>query len=145
MKVSLIIIFIALLTIAPCIYLGVKYFDGKITESPYETGLEYDKSEKIIKDAGLALENIKAQKNGDKVFIEFAVANAGGVQLVPERFTVGRPASNQEQTELAPQTDANGLYKAEFSTSGYGNYVLELRAKVASDEVALRKNFYINQ
>ncbi|MGE4266175.1 MAG: hypothetical protein AB7F25_01935 [Deferribacterales bacterium] len=124
--------------------MGIKYFDGKVTEKPYETGLEYDKCEKIINENGLALENIKTVKNGDKVSIQFAFANTTGVAVTDEKFVVERPATNGDIVYITPQTDGK-LYKAEFPVNGYGNFVLEVRAKVAADEIALRKNFYINQ
>ncbi len=144
MKISLLIFLVGFLTIAPSIYLGIKYFDGKVTEKPYETGLEYDKCEKIIKDNGLALENIRTVTNGNKVSIEFAIANATGVAFADEKFAVERPATNGDMVYITPTVE-DGSYKAEFPANGYGNFVLEVRAKVASDEIALRKNFYINQ
>lgn len=144
MKISLLIFLVGFLTIAPSIYVGIKYFDGKVTEKPYETGLEYDKSEEIIKDNGLTLENIRTVKNGDKISIEFALANTTGVAVTDEKFAVERPATNGDIVYITPTVDG-GSYKAEFPAKGYGNFILEVRAKVAADEIALRKNFYINQ
>ncbi len=145
MKVTLFIILLALITIAPSIYYGNKLFDGKVTDKPYETGLDYNKIKHIIEDNGLALTNIKPAREGEKVSISFTMQMNEGTELDGLTFYVARPGSASGTKTLKADAGPDGAYHGSFETDGYGNFILEARAKVSGTEISFQNNFYINQ
>lgn len=145
MKVTLFIILLALITIAPSIYYGNKLFDGKVTEKPYETGLDYNKIKHIIEDNGLALADIKTAREGENVNVSFTLRMNEGTELDGLTFYIERPASTSGTQTLKAEAGDDGAYHGSFTTDGYGNFILEARAKVSGTEISFQNNFYINQ
>lgn len=141
MKVTLIIFFIGFLTIAPSIYFGAKLFDGKVTEKPYETGLEYNKIKDIIEKNGFTITDISAKREAGTINISFKIRQNTSAVLENISFYVSRPASNQDVFKLDAVRDREG-YKASFSTTEKGNFILEVRAKVSGSDISFQKNFY---
>lgn len=145
MKFSLIIIFIGICTVAPAFYLGITLFDGKVTDKPYETGLEYNKMKKIIKDDNIVINSIKTVKKDDKILMSFIFSHKDGVQLNDTKFFVTRPATDDGTVALSAVRQPDGTYRSEFKADGYGNFILQAQTTVAKEPVSVEKNFYINQ
>lgn len=144
MKVSLIIFLIGFFTISPAIYMGIKYFDGKVTEHPYETGLKYNKEQKTVKDSGLALDAIESRRDGDDVKMEFALEKKPGVNLDGTAFFVTRPASDKQLIQIKVNPRGNGVYESEFTVRSRGYHVLKMMCRVHGEDIVLQKSFYID-
>jgi len=144
MRVSLIIFIIGFITIAPSIYVGIKYFDGKVTDQPYETGLMYDEDKKFISDNGLALDQINVSRIDKNVEIKFELTKKSGVKLDELQFFVSRPATNQNSIEISAENISDSLFKAGFSIDSVGHHILLAKSRVNGKEVSLQKSFYIN-
>jgi len=143
MKVTLIILFIGLLTIAPCIYVGVKYFDGKVTAHPYEAGLAYDENKKFINDNQLDLKILSTSKNGSEINISFTLESRPGTDINADSFIVSRPATDKDNIDIQTEQTADGVFKSAFNTDTYGHYILMADTTVNGRKVSLKKSFYI--
>ncbi|ADD68312.1 hypothetical protein Dacet_1543 [Denitrovibrio acetiphilus DSM 12809] len=144
MRVSIIIFLIGFITIAPSIYVGIKYFDGKVTDQPYETGLKYDSDKQFIKENGLDLSIISQSRTDNIVNLNFTVKNAGEVALENIEFYLSRPATNKETLKLDAEPSTDGSYASAFSLDQHGYYILMAKSKVNDRVIRLQKSFYIN-
>jgi len=144
LKISLIIFLIGFITIAPSIYLGIKYFDGKVTDQPYESGLMYDETNKFISDNGIGLDIMKQEKKGNLVSIEFALNCSDKVSVESTDFYITRPATDKEQILIEVNKTDDGKYASAFSLEHYGHYVLKAKSKINGKDILLQKGFYIN-
>ncbi len=88
------------MTIAPSIYVGIKYFDGKVIDQPYESGLTYDADKKFISDNGLGLTILKQDKNGDSVEMQFSFDKKTDINLEETSFYIARPATEQGKIQI---------------------------------------------
>lgn len=89
------------MTIAPSIYVGIKYFDGKVIDQPYESGLTYDADKKFISDNGLGLTILKQdKKNGDSVEMQFSFDKKTDINLEETSFYIARPATEQGKIQI---------------------------------------------
>lgn len=143
MKVSLIIFFIGFLTIAPSIYVGVKYFDGKVTDQPYETGLNYDADKKFLKDNGLEINIIDQQKNADKITLKFKISDKN-TSVDRVEFAISRPATNKDMKMIEADASSDGTYASVFTIDSEGYYVLMAKGTLKGKNISLQKSFYIN-
>lgn len=143
MRVSLIIIAIAFLTIAPSIYVGIKYFDGKVNDAPYENGLKYNETKNFINDNKLALSVVKIIQADGKVKVVYSVANDGET-LINHTAVIARPAEEKDVVSVAPVFDETGAYTAEFASPKKGYYVLKAKFAYKGKDISLEKSFYIN-
>jgi len=135
---------IGLLTIAPSIYIGIKYFDGKVVEKPYESGLTYNEDKKFISDNGLDLKILNNKKNGDNVVLEFVFDKNDGVSVADTSFFITRPASDQDLIQINTEQGADGAYKSNFSLKTMGNHILKMVSTINGKHVQIQKSFYIN-
>jgi len=143
-KVSLIIFLIGFITIAPSIYLGIKYFDGKVTDHPYESGLLYDETKKFVSDNSIELDITKQEKMGQTVNIEFTLNYSDNVSMESSDFFITRPATNQGQIPITANEIGHKKYATVFSLDNYGHYVLKAKSKISGKDILLQKGFYIN-
>jgi nitrogen fixation protein FixH len=144
MKVSLIIFLIGFITIAPSIYLGIKYFDGKVTDQPYETGLQYDTDKKFITDNGLELNILNMASQNGQVEMAFTIAMNEGAGMENTSFFITRPATAQGTISVETQKNAEGIYSTAFNIDTKGYHILKVVSRVNGKDVTLQKSFYIN-
>lgn len=145
MRISLIIIFIGLCTVAPAFYFGITLFDGKVTEKPYETGLQYNRMNNVIKEDDIVLDGIKTIKKDGNVLMSFAFGHKGGIKLDNAKFFVTRPATDKGTVALAAVRQPDGTYKSEFKQNGYGYFILQAQADASGEQISVQKNFYITR
>ncbi|PLX69863.1 MAG: hypothetical protein C0603_02710 [Denitrovibrio sp.] len=144
MKSSLIIFLIGFLTIAPSIYVGAKYFDGKVVDQPYESGLTYNADKKFISENGLGLTIIKNAKTGNNVDLQFSFDKNKEVELGETSFFLTRPATNQEKIQIKVEKTVDGIYASAFELNTYGHYILKAITTANGKRVAIQKSLYIN-
>jgi nitrogen fixation protein FixH len=143
MRPTLLILFLAFLTIFPSIYVGIKYFDGKVTAQPYESGLKYDENKKFIEDNELSLQILNINTVSDESSISFNLKKKEGLDIENVKWFLTRPATNKDMISLAVTKDGQA-YSTVFTTKSYGYHVLEALAVINGKEVHLKKGFYIN-
>lgn len=129
------------LTIAPSIYIGIKYFDGKVTAQPYEEGLVYDAAKKLIEDNGLQISMLTCAKDGENALLEFSLE---GTRLENPVYQVTRPASDKDMFEIVPEERHNGLYASIFTVNAEGYHILKVTGTLEGRPVSIQKSFYIN-
>ena len=144
MKVSLIILIIGLITIAPSIYVGIKFFDGKVVEQPYESGLTYDADKKFISDNGLKLTILTNEKTDKDVKLAFSFDKNDNINIEETSFFITRPATNQGNIKLDAKIDKDGVYASAFKLENYGHYILKAITTINGKKIAIQKGFYIN-
>jgi len=144
MKPTLFILFLGFLTVYPSVYVGMKYFDGKVTPQPYESGLKYDEDKKFIAENGLELQILDINNESDKSNLSFAFYKANGVKIENVRWSLTRPATNKDGIILTPENDGN-KYEAAFETDAYGYHILKGEISVDGKVVSIQKGFYINK
>lgn len=143
MKISLIIIFIGLLTVAPAVYTGIKYFDGKVTEHPYETGLKYDADKKFISENGLGIEVESCVRDGENVNLEFKL-DGRNVTVEQAVFYVTRPATDKNEINIKTMAKPDGQYASVFALPSHGYHILKAECRINGREITLQKSFNIN-
>jgi len=144
MKVSLIIFLIGFITIAPSIWVGIKYFDGKVVDQPYETGLQYDEGKKLIKDNGLKLSVLDCTRSNDVIDIHFILDRNDSVDLEDTEFFISRPASDKGKVKLDTRMADEGVYESVVTLNTLGYHILKAKGKINGKEISLQKSFYIN-
>jgi nitrogen fixation protein FixH len=144
MKVSLIIFLIGFLTIAPSIWIGVKYFDGKVVDQPYETGLKYDENKKLIADNGMKLDVVKYSLSDEIVQIYFTLDRNEDAKVTDTEFYLTRPATDKGIVKLDVQMADEWLYSTSLALAEHGHYLLKAKAKIDGKDVMLQKSFYID-
>ena len=144
MKVSLIIFLIGFITIAPSIFIGIKYFDGKVVEQPYETGLKYDEDKKLIADNGLDLDVLSCSSMNNVVNLQFILDKNSDVDLTEQEFYITRPASDHNIQKLDTKMADEGVYESVVTLNTKGYHILKAKGKLNGQEVSLQKSFYIN-
>lgn len=144
MKVSLIIFLIGFMTIAPSIYLGIKYFDGKVVEQPYETGLKYDEDKKLVEENGLGLSVLNCNRMDKIVNLYFMLDKNEDVELSEAEFYITRPASDKEKVKLDTKMADEGLYQTVVTLETKGYHILKAIGKINGEQVSFQKSFYIN-
>lgn len=132
------------MTIAPCVFVGVKYFDGKVTDSPYETGLLYDENKQFISENGIEIDIFNHKKTDGKVFMEFALNCSENVNVESAEFFIARPATNKGQIKIQAEKNKDGKYASVFDLDKYGHYVLKAKSKISGKDLLIQKSFYIN-
>ena len=143
MKASLIIFLIGFLTIAPSIYVGAKYFDGKVIDQPYESGLTYNEDKNFITDKGLGLTILENIKTGDSLNLKFTFDMNADVKPKETTFFIARPATEQGKIQIDPEMGADGKYASVFDLNSYGHYILKAVTTVEGKTIAIQKSFYI--
>ncbi|MGD9808650.1 MAG: FixH family protein [Deferribacterales bacterium] len=144
MKVSLIIFLIGFMTIAPSIYIGIKYFDGKVVEQPYESGLKYDEDKKLIAENGLDLDVLSCVTTDNMVSLQFMLDKNSGADFTDPEFYITRPASDHEIQKLNTKMADEGVYETVVTLNTKGYHILKAKGKLNGQEVSLQKSFYIN-
>lgn len=144
MKVSLIIFLVGFITIAPSIYVGIKYFDGKVTDQPYETGLLYDENRKFISDNNIGLNILNHTENGGQIILQFALNCAPEANVESAEFYVTRPATDKTLMAIPVEKEENGLYASVFSMDSKGHHILKAKSRINGKDIVIQKGFYIN-
>jgi len=139
MKVSLFIISLALLTIAPAIYFGTTLFDGKVNAEPYEIGLKYDENKNYIKEKGYVIKIKEIRRDEKTISLKYDLGNNIKKK---HNLIIQRPAKRGHAPINGLQETHDG-YAVSFPTNGAGYYQISAEFKEDDKDIVLSKNFYI--
>lgn len=116
------VIITGLLIVAASIIVGIRSFDGTVTDNAYEEGLRWDDTNKMIKELGIIVKfrNKKIRVGENDVFI--SINRSDGTPYNPSslRLHITRPSTDRYDIDVTAERIGDGLYRARMNLPLYG-------------------------
>jgi nitrogen fixation protein FixH len=137
----------ALMAVFGAVYTGMQSFDGTVTESPYEDGLQWDNLRKRKAELGWTLD-IK----GDKLFVG---RNEVVISLTDKdkrplagssiSFMISRPSTSAYDKRFEPVKIEEGVFKAGVDFPLYGYWDLHINVTKGPDSILFKERVFIEK
>ncbi|MGA1862626.1 hypothetical protein OWM07_07065 [Deferribacter thermophilus] len=139
MKQMILLILSGLLTIFITLFFAVKYFDGKIVEEPYYTGLDYDKNKNLINKYNFDIIVNKMTKKGEICSVDFSIN--GDTEFYLKDLNINYTVENGS-IELEKNFKGNsGVVGFECVDNRY--YILKAIVELKDHNLTLEKVLYV--
>lgn len=140
------VIIVGLAAVAGSIIVGVKSFDGIVTENPYETGLRWDDARKKMRDLGwiIEIQNEKFITGDNDVSISVFDKNKIPLSLTEIALSISRPATEKYNKEFDIIQIRDGVYSARLNFPLFGFWDIGIRVSNGGDELFFEKKVFVN-
>lgn len=146
MKTLVIVVtIIGLSAVIGSIIVGTLTFDGKVVESPYETGLRYDELEDIK--AELSLEIVNKDLTIGENDVVFTLKDKYNRPITDPQTTlmISRPSTNKFDREYQISFVEPGRYRAKVFFPVYGYWDIKIGFIYNWKPIILEKRVYIEE
>ena len=148
MKTLIIIVTIAALAaVAGSVVVGIKSFDGTVTDRPYENGLLWDKvrNEKATLGWSAVIQNRRLRMGGNELLI--SVTNKDGTPLLNFNVDVlrSRPSSSDYDRHLRAVKLADGFYRVPVRFPLYGYWDLKINVRQGQRRVLFEERVFVEK
>jgi len=116
------VIIIGLLIVVASIIVGIKSFDGTVTDNAYEEGLRWDEVNKRIKELGLVIEftNRDLHRGENDLLISIKKGDGMPYNTPSLRLYITRPSTDRYDMDIMAERISDGLYRARINLPLYG-------------------------
>lgn len=141
MKISLILIstVVMLMTVAT-ILVGSNRFDGTVVEKPYETGLDWDKTQSQKSRLAWSIDiNTKGYRVGrNNVCITVRDREGRSLRQAAVTVKLTRPETIRYDRTYLTDEQQNGDYRATIDLTSYGNWDMLISVQNGADKTDFR-------
>lgn len=148
MKTLITIVIIAgLAAVAGAIFVGVKSFDGVVTEHPYEKGLLWDETERKKEELGWRIEFQDGQfiTGENDVLISVLDDNDMPVTLTEVALRISRPAITKFDRYFDIIQVKDGVYSARMNFPLFGYWNVGMNVSNEEDTLFLERKVYVHR
>jgi nitrogen fixation protein FixH len=148
MKAWLVIITaIGLLAVAGAVIIGMKSFDGTVTDNAYEKGLAWDDMQRDKEELGWNAEiNSQQLTTGNNELILMLTDKGNDPLLNAEVFlTISRPSSSEYDRELDTAKVRDGLFKSTVNFPFYGNWDINIKVVQGGYDIFFIKRVFVEK
>ena len=143
-----IIVAAGIMAVVGAVVVGVRSFDGTVTEKPYEEGLVWDETQKKIAELGWRAE-IKGSgfRTGDNDLI-FSVLDKRGSPLdLDQSISVhlSRPSNASYDMVFDAREDGEGLYRVSVRFPLYGYWDVKLNIVRNEDDITIIERVFVEK
>lgn len=134
---------LGVLSIVIVYVIGFRAFDGVVNESPYETGIRWDETQRFLKESGLEIEiNNKEGLVTGSNDVKFTVQGSAS-----EDFTLllTRPSTNKYDKAITCSKIANNEYVCNIDFILPGHWDLVFCFNYKGRELSINKKIYIEK
>ncbi len=143
MKILIVLVIIAgLSTVVGSIIVGSLLFDGKVTERPYEEGLEYDNIEKMRSELTLNLLTEDLLKGENEIIFSIYHERLPVTDLTLN-FILSRPGTVRYDRRFMVEYIKPGLYRTRVSFPEYGYWDIKIKMVWQWKDVTLMKRVFV--
>lgn len=116
------VIITTLLIVAASVIVGIRSFDGTVTDNAYEEGLRWDDTNKRTKELGIIVKfrNKKIRMGDNEVLITMNKSDGTPYNLSSLRLHITRPSTNRYDMDVIAERIDDGLYRARMNLPLYG-------------------------
>ncbi len=136
------IVFIGIAVVVGTIFIGAKTFDGTVVDMPYERGINYDKTQRALKDFSVVSEN-QVLLRGDNQFVFSIKPNTERpLKIDSAAVTITKPSTNRFDWTYEAKPQPEGKYIALIKLPDHGRW--EIRVSFMVDNQLLTYPFLYN-
>jgi len=141
------VIIIGIAAVAGSIVVGLKSFDGTVTENPYEKGLLWDDVQEKMNDLGWSIEiHGKEFTAGDNdVLISILDKNNLPLALAEVTLRISRPATATFNQYFDIIQVGNGVFSARLNFPLFGYWDIGVHVSSGGDTLYFEKRVFINK
>jgi nitrogen fixation protein FixH len=147
MKVLLTGVAIAgLLAVAGSIIIGIRSFDGPVTEHPYKRGLQWDSIQQKRESLGwhVIINNDVLYTGINELSFSLLDRNGSPLDGKDIGIEITRPSSSRHDAEVAAE-DRGNRYRAVINFPLYGYWDMSFTVKTENEEVAITKRVFVKK
>jgi len=141
------VIIVGLAAVAGSIFVGVKGFDGTVTENPYETGLRWDDAQKKMHELGWSVEILNKEfTSGDNdVLISILDKNNTPLALTDIALRISRPATATYNKNFDIIQVKDGVYLARLNFPLFGYWDIGIHVSSVGDTLYFEKRVFVKE
>ncbi len=136
----------ALSAVGGSVFVGMKNFDGTVTDHPYEEGLQWDEREKKKRQLGWQIEFTNRDlRTGDNA-VELSILDKQGKHLAADevRVLISRPATPAYDKYFDTIKVSGGRYRATVHFPLYGYWDVGVKVSEGGESLFINKKIYVN-
>ncbi len=147
MKIIIVFVVVtALAAVAGSVIVGVKYFDGTVTESPYEEGLLWDEAQRAREELGWSVEIESGKLFVGENEVLFSVKGKDGESLNADVTVItGRPATDILDSTCEAELINGKKYMSRVRFPLYGYWDMIIRVEKGEKGVSFKKRVFIEK
>ncbi len=148
MKTWLILItVIGCLAVAGAVIIGMKSFDGTVTDQAYEKGLAWDDIQRIKEELGWHAEMSSQQftTGSNELFLTLTDKDNDPLLNAEVFLTIGRPSSSEYDSELNVVKTGGGLFRSTVHFPLYGYWDMHIRVVRDGYDIVFTKKVYVEK
>lgn len=133
------IVCVGLAVVVATIIIGSKTFDGTVVDKPYERGIQWDKTQKALKDFTVTTET-KTLGRGPNLFVFSIKPNVEPAPKIDSvAVTVTKPVTTRFDWTYEAKLQPDGRYNAIIDVPDYGPW--EIRVSFVANDLTLSYTF----
>ncbi len=148
MKTLIVIVsIIGLSAVAGSIFVGVKSFDGIVTEHPYEKGLAWDETRNKEKALGWSVDigNGKFATGYNDVVLSVFDKHGKSHPGASVSITISRPSTPAYDMNYAVERIQDGSYRAAVDFPLHGNWDIDVDVSSGADKLLFKKRIFVDK
>jgi nitrogen fixation protein FixH len=142
-----IVIIIGLTAVAGAIFIGVKSFDGIVTEHPYEKGLLWDETERKRSKLGWRVEILNREfiTGDNNVVISVLDKNNMPLTLTNAALHVSRPATATSNKNFDIILIRDGMFSARLNFPQFGYWDIGINISSGGESLLFEKRVFVKK
>ncbi len=143
----IIVIAMGFIVVIASIIVGIKSFDGIVTENPYEEGLKWDKRNEEIEELGLVIEvkNREFRTGDNDILIGLYKNDGTPYNSTSIRLYITRPSTDRYDMEVIATRIGDGLYKTSINLPIYGYWQVIIRHEGLEEDIIFKKEIFVEK
>lgn len=146
MKTLIIFVILAgLAAVAGSIVVGVKSFDGTVTENPYEAGLRWDDAQKKMQELGWTFEILNKEFITGENDVLISIFDKYNMPLAPTEIelSISRPATETYNKKFEINQMKEGVFSSQLNFPMFGFWDIGIHVMSGGDALRFEKRVFV--